>query len=350
MNENNKMKDTTIKIMAGIGVIAVLSIGGLLTVTIMSKLPAVLSNLTAQVVNVTQRFIPAEKIVVTLDNENPLNGNLVNLSFGHLSKEEDGLYSFFYECREGVHFEKAFSGETNNIIFCNTPYNFLNSNNTFSFFVFSTKPNVVEVPLSINFVRNNSTRISERGEAKIRINGSTGTTQDGGTILLTDNRNNIPTTVSRTPGDRVEETFLFNETTDTTKGISDPNGRIDLKSTILAVGRIDRISNVFTATSSIPTSDRGAVRFEIENIGTKASGPWTFNVVVPTFPAFIYHSKSQQSLLPGDKIEYTIGFDSIRSDNKPNTIVVNADPISSINELDETNNIVKAELPAYTTN
>jgi len=233
------------------------------------------------------------------------------------------------------------------VIFCNTPYNFINQNNTLSFRAFSVNAGEVDVPLSINFVKNNSTRISERGKASLKINGGGGNVNDGGTILITDNRRNTGS-VERTAGEKVEETFLFDETVGNRVGVSDPNGFVDLKPKILAVGQIDRITNVFTATSTILRSSRGAVKFEVENIGTKISSTWTFNLVLPTIPRHIYHSKNQQALLPGDRIEYVIGFDSIKDDaSSPNIIIVNIDPTNSVREKDKTNNIVKTELKTF---
>ncbi|PIP86622.1 hypothetical protein COV42_00320 [Candidatus Campbellbacteria bacterium CG11_big_fil_rev_8_21_14_0_20_44_21] len=340
-NNKNQFQDSIVKILAVVGAIAVLSVGGFITVTVLKNIPDIFGNIAAQVVSITQRFIPAERIIVTLSDENPVNGDLVRLSFEHQNKNDDGSYSFFYECREGVHFERAASDE---VIFCNTPYNFINQDNTFSFRVFSAGEGSSGVPLSVNFVQNNSERISERGQSVLNIRGEKNI--DSTMVIIRGGEDgNRP--AKRTPGQKIEEEILFNQTSGSTAGVSNPNGIPDLKATILAVGRIDRETNVFTATSSIPQADRGAVKFEILNVGTKSTGSWHFNVVVPTFPAFIYHSKSQPSLLPGDKIEYTIGFDSIKNDGAENVIVVNADPIGSIKESLETNNIVKSVLPAY---
>lgn len=342
-NNKNKIKDTTIKALAVLGVVGILSVGGFFTVFVFSNLPDFASRIGAQVVNITQRFISAERIIVTLDERNPVDGDTVVLSFEHLSKEEDGSYSFFYECKGGVHLER--DGE---IIFCNTPYNFINDNNTISLRVFSTNTGETEVPLSINFVRNNSTRISERGGTTLTVNGSEGNTEDGGTILVTDNSTNTGNSnTPRTPGNKIEETFLFNETSGGGPGISDPNGFIDLKPKIIEVGQIDRITNIFTATSTVSRGSRGAIKFEVENIGTKISGSWTFTLVLPTIPRHMYHSKNQQALLPGDKIEYIIGFDSIKDDGEPNIIIVNVDPTSSVIEKDNANNIVEAELKVF---
>jgi hypothetical protein len=344
---NNKFKDSIIKVLAVIGVIGLLSVGGFFTVLFFSNLPDIASGLTAQVVSVTKRFVPAggDDIVITLNDDNPRNGETVTISFEHLT-EKNGSYSFFYECREGIHFER-----NNEIIFCNTPYNFVNQNNTLSFNVSTTNSQRVNVPLSVNFTENNSTRISERGGATLKVDGNIESIPvspiDGGTIFVAP-ENSPPVRIGRTSGDRVEETILFDETSGRRPvGSSDPNGYVDLRPKIIAVGEVDKNTNEFSATSSVHFSSRGAIKFEVENIGTKISPTWTFNLVLPTLPRHIYYSKNQQALLPGDKIEYIVGFDSIKRDSEPNTIIVNIDPVNSVKEKDRINNIVKMDLPTF---
>jgi hypothetical protein len=124
-------------------------------------------------------------------------------------------------------------------------------------------------------------------------------------------------------------------------GISQPNGRIDLSVHILETGIVSTSTNTFVATSPIATSQKGAVRFEVINLGSKESGSWTFNAVLPTYPRHIFHSTTQQSLLPGDKIEFTLGFDQVNGTVSEDVITINVDPTGSIPESSKTNNIVQ---------
>jgi hypothetical protein len=340
MEINTKLQTSILKILAVVGAVSILSLTGFLAVTVISNAPNIIGSIKAQVVNITQTFIPAERIVLTVNNNSPLSGDVIKISFEHISKGADGSYSFFYECKEGVYFEKVANFKpTGEIVFCNTPYNFNNIDNTFSVAVFSKSKNSeeVEVPISINFVRVGSDRISKRGSTTLSV-----LTEKILEEVFVPRNNTV-----RTYGSKTEETTLINNTQSSSSKISNPSGVVDLKPRIIAVGQIDRATNVFTATTTISGSSRGAVKFEVENVGTKISPDWTFNVVLPTFPSYIYHSKIQQALLPGDRIEYTIGFDSIRTDDLPNTIVVNVDPISSVKESDDTNNIVKSELKSF---
>lgn len=122
--------------------------------------------------------------------------------------------------------------------------------------------------------------------------------------------------------------------------LSDSTGSIDLEARILDVGYVDKVTNLFTASSSPSANLRIAVRFEVVNRGTKASGSWAFNAVLPTMPFHIYSGDSQQSLMPEERIEFVLGFDSI--DRKAEAeFIVNVDPTSRVVESNKSNNIVK---------
>ena len=140
-------------------------------------------------------------------------------------------------------------------------------------------------------------------------------------------------TIKEIAGDREDNIFPI-----TSVGISNPNQEPDLEVTILATGIITT-DNIFTPTESMKSTEKGAVRFQIRNIGGKETGSWTFNVVLPTFPMHIFHSEIQKSLRPGDRVEYTLGFDQVNSGLTEAVITINADPTESIKEISENNNI-----------
>jgi hypothetical protein len=114
--------------------------------------------------------------------------------------------------------------------------------------------------------------------------------------------------------------------------------KIDLRPVIISVGKIDKNTNVYTATTSLKATDRIAVRFIVENIGGISSGHWQFSAVLPSFPMHIFESEGQEPLGPGDRIEYTLGFDNFDTTSN-GRFTVNVDPTSSISEISETNNI-----------
>ena len=114
----------------------------------------------------------------------------------------------------------------------------------------------------------------------------------------------------------------------------------DLGATIEEVGILDSNNN-FVATSTFSNINIGAVRFTVKNIGDKTSENWTFNAVLPTSPAHIFHSAGQKALAPGEKIEFTMGFDKAKI-GAQQPIIINVDPTGGMKESNKTNNIVKA--------
>jgi len=119
----------------------------------------------------------------------------------------------------------------------------------------------------------------------------------------------------------------------------DPSDRIDFLATVDAIGIIDE-NDQFVATSTIQVKNKIIVKFTVKNIGNKKSNSWYFNAVLPTSPFHIFHSKSQQALAPGEKIEFTMGFDRPKvGDNQ--LVIVNVDPTGGIKESNKDNNIAK---------
>ncbi|MCH7529933.1 hypothetical protein IIB50_02335 [Patescibacteria group bacterium] len=147
----------------------------------------------------------------------------------------------------------------------------------------------------------------------------------------------LPNQTTITQGQESSNTYMFSGGN---RVVSDPDGFVDLSVIILATGILDKTTNEFIATSSIKLSDKVAISFEVINKGTRTSSGWTFNAVLPTFPHHIFHSKSQHALGPGDKIEFTLGFDSIAGVGEQE-IIINVDPAGNINESTKSNNIVR---------
>lgn len=63
--------------------------------------------------------------------------------------------------------------------------------------------------------------------------------------------------------------------------------------------------------SVMPAGSRTNVQFEIQNVGSNVTpSNWSFEAELPANPTYTYQSIGQQALYPGDKIVYTIGFDT----------------------------------------
>ena len=119
-----------------------------------------------------------------------------------------------------------------------------------------------------------------------------------------------------------------------------PYGLPDLLVTVSAIGYLTTPStDSFVASSSVPAGMRPAVKFTVTNIGTNVSGPWRFSAAIPTRTTYLYQSTAQQSLNPGESIDYTLGFDRASTGTtQPMTITANYD--NTVTEFRTDNNSI----------
>ncbi len=113
-------------------------------------------------------------------------------------------------------------------------------------------------------------------------------------------------------------------------------GNSDLSVSLIATGIIDPVSKQFIATNYAGGNDEIAIKFQVKNIGTNVSGPWTLRLTMPSRTTPIYDS-NQQSIRPGDRIEFVGSF------NSPVNVGINtgyiiADPFNAVSESSEGNN------------
>src|SRR3989344_7788406 len=150
-----------------------------------------------------------------------------------------------------------------------------------------------------------------------------------------------PVSIPPTPiaGEQTEHTYPTSgsASTGTLSGL--PN----LIVVIRDVGFIDPSTNVFTATSSIRSGQRAAVRFSVTNSGTNISGKWSFSAALPTYPANTFIAEPQQALRPGERIEFTLGFDSFDTASS-GIVTITVNPSRSVSESSYDDNILQATI------
>jgi hypothetical protein len=72
-----------------------------------------------------------------------------------------------------------------------------------------------------------------------------------------------------------------------------------------------RILSVTPAAANYGSPSRVSVQFEVSNVGTNvAPAGWTISANLPVGYSYLYNSGVQQALNPGDKIVYTMGFNT----------------------------------------
>lgn len=328
--EQNKFSAVATRVLAVVGFLAIIGFGLWGTATVARSVPNVLSTLGSVIVSLTSVFVPGGEESITVSAPVSVEtGETFNLTWRlDGSESKDGLFTFRYSCVSGVTFSSPSVSGSPVSVFCNTPFNFLNASDSITVTAQSSNTSNVSVELIIDFTKN--------GENKPSVSGST---------LLTiapsapDETPSAPSpSAPRSPGAPTTTVRPISG-----NQVSNPSGFIDLAPRIIEVGLVDKTSGAFAATTTpnrTLSTHRVAVRFAIENLGTKTSGQWTFNAVLPTFPSHIFSSPTQQALGPGDRIEYTLSFDSF-VDADEGILTINIDPVSRINEPNKENNILK---------
>lgn len=117
-------------------------------------------------------------------------------------------------------------------------------------------------------------------------------------------------------------------------------GQSDLTVSAATTGYLTSDSTTsFVASPTVPVNMKPAIKFTVANAGTNVSGAWAFTANLPTDPSFLFSSAKQESLLPGDRIDYVLGFDRPSSGNGK-LITVTLDSGSDVNESSESNNVI----------
>ena len=334
----SEYRSGALKALAALGFVAVLIFGAWGVIQVARMVPNLGSALSAAAVSLSSLFVPAERLEITIPTANVNSGEPFTLTWEHINKRSDGTYTVSFSCRDGLSMETVGTNGLYQKVFCNTPFNLTNATESMKLIPISSNVRFLDAPITLQFTRLSDGKVTASTETAItvindKVSEASVVTPEPTTPTPTTPRPQAPR-----PGTPTQNTYNI-----TLAGrASDPNGRPDLKATILASGTINPANNVFTSGNVVRKSDRAAVRFVVENLGTKTVEGWSFNAVLPTYPMHIFSSEMQPALGPGDRIEYTLGFDMVDGSTTGGTFTLNVDPANSIwNEVSENNNIAK---------
>ena len=333
----------TIKVMAIVGLIAILSLGAF---AVTKVAPLAHDNFLANVVqSITAIFIPSEEqetIEFTIDTHNLDAEKEFVLSFEHTTKRQ-GTYFFSYTCTDGVSIEVENALGEDEKISCGTSFLITNATKTLPITVTSTKNRFSDISVFITFIPNKQDDASVQGSTILTV---TNTKVSSSTSEKEEKPNTGGTgTAVVTPGKSTTETNVISGNTGggTPTSSSDPNGVADLVVSIIATGVVDKTTNAFTP-RLVEENDRAAIRFQVENIGTKVSGAWSFIVDLPlSSGTYVYRpNELQTTLYPGERVEYTLGFDGIDRSTKSAKTVINIDTERAVVETNRANNVAES--------
>src|SRR3989344_5219558 len=326
--QNTHVREWTIKGLAALGLFAILAFGACGVSRIALSLPPLFASLGAAAVSLSTVFIPNERLEIDMPEDRVISGETFTLSWAHSGKRGEGTYTVSFACREGLSAEAETREGTFARVYCETPFNFTNAEKTIRI-VPTSQVRFLDVPFTVSFTRLADGAVTASAETMLLVFN-----EDTEGSLSTTTRPQSAQTSSRQAGSESRKTYAATSVTP----MSDSKAKSDLSARIVSLGTLDA-SGAYTVGQSVRAGSRAAVRFEIENVGTKTAEFWSFNAVLPTSPYFIFHSETQPRLAPGDKIQYTLGFDQIDKAATGGVVTINVDPANSIPESSEDNNI-----------
>lgn len=117
---------------------------------------------------------------------------------------------------------------------------------------------------------------------------------------------------------------------------SNNGGLPDLAVKINSVGVLNRNTNQFLYTNSYGVNDTIAVKFDVENLGGQSTGYWNMKIEIPTSNGTYQTYGPLSPIAPGQKTNFTIGFDNPNGGNQ--NIIITTDYNNQISEYNNNNN------------
>ena len=329
MSRGTGASEKGVKFLAGVGAVALVFAIVWIGAQAVELGAGLTSGLASSLSGVRSFFGPRGSIVLVTEPSEVESEEPVRLSWEHIGERTEGTYTFSYTCTDGVHFISPASTNVGNVIFCNTPFPLGGDADTLELAAVSTAREDRALTLTMSFTESGSDHASERGETELAV-------------VIEKNVDEEAAAATTTPEIASESTEPASAPAPVTQPVvvpaSDPNGTPDLTVRILAVGTVTT-SGAFTRVSGpVDPDDRLAVRFEVANVGTKTSDSWEFEAKLPTETAYTYTSPKQEGLVPGSRVEYTLGFEDAEDDDETLMITIEVDPDDDVDEQRESNN------------
>ncbi|MCA9361122.1 hypothetical protein KC845_01040 [Candidatus Kaiserbacteria bacterium] len=321
--ENNKnietevteeQKSSVTKTLAIFGFMAVIILMVWLAVKIVAVAPSAFTSLASIADSVYNTNNP-EKLEVGTKNSVINSGEVFTINWSTL--KTPGTYTFSYTCTEGVMLELQDNSGQNIALSCGNTFT---TGDTTSLDVIaqSEKNRFTDIHYTMTFTPNDVRKpIVSKDNIFTVVNSSIPTRNDNEVATSTEETGGDMSETDKETIDSIEDINTgFNPTTPEPTYIeeviysvptSDPNGKVDLQITYKAVGIQN--GSVFIPKSNIKTDEKGAIQFEVKNIGTKTSENWFFEANLPS--GIVYKSDNQVALKPNERALFTLGFEGI---------------------------------------
>ena len=262
--------------------------------------------------------------IVTADRTRIASGEIALLTWNGPVRMT-GVYSLTVPCKDGI--VAAF--HTGEQISCDQPFFFTSADNTVAYRLYNTSGSEQSIPAYINY-KNEEEDESIIGDTFVNVTHGVGAPATGTPVTPSEPTTPVVVTPPSTP---TTPTTPSKPTTPTSQTIA------DLTLTLTDIGWLDD-NNVFRSGSNAPANAKSAIKFTVRNIGSRASGAWSFTAQLPSAANPNYQSPVQNSIGAGGSSEFTLGFDTAGT---PRPVVIGVNNNRAVNERSYANNTLVVE-------
>lgn len=314
-------RENLLRVIAVIGLIAILLLGAWGIIKLAFYLPTFFDNLGKA----------KESLTVSAPTQST-SDKPFTLTWKHVGKESEYSYSVSYSCAQGLMFAAPVPTGAYQLIPCDTPFNYVGATSTMPVIPVLKDAARATTTLTLAATRLSDGVVTKKATAVTTVNASTtasGPAYTGAATTIKPTTTTKPSTSSTKPS----TTYV-------------PSGR-----TTNLYGAPDLSVQILTAPVQASVGARVSLQFVITNIGTNsAPAGWSFNAILPYTPTYVYPAGGQQMLYPGDKIVYTLGYDVVPAygyygGSAQATIQV--DPNNYVQESSEANNSATVTYQVY---
>lgn len=268
-------KENALRIIAVIGLIAILLLGAWGIIQLAFIIPSFFSS-------VGNKTTTTESLSLSMP-ATVASGDTIPLSWMHKGASATNQYSYSisYACADGqttiVALKAPLPTGAYQAVGCNTPFNYTNATNASKLIATVAGTKSASLNLTVTATKLSSGAV---------------TASAAGSLMVTPAKTAVTTTKT---------------TTKTSSGST----YVAAKRTTQLYGYPDLAVSIASNLGRVTSGSRVALQFVVQNIGTNvAPAGWSFSALLPYNPVYTFTSDAQQALYPGDKIVYTLGYDA----------------------------------------
>ena len=290
-------RERLMQVLGILGFIAILILGAWGIFRIVTSLPGIFGNLGAAVGG-SDRTEEALSVTSPTGSLSPQAQSTV--AWTHEGGEGNYSYAVSYDCHDKLSVSSQLPNGNYQVVPCNTPFNFNNSQTSVPVKVSYTGTQDIGLTFFVSATKLDSGAVSAKGERSV-------------TVLKAEEVKPAPAEPVK-PKPATKPSSSTSTTYVNTGRPSNPNGISDLSVKVVSTGVIDATG--FHPNTSVRLGQRAGVQFQVTNLGDKTvPAGWSFNATLPLPTPYLYNAPSQAELTPGSSVVYTLGFEGFGGTN-----------------------------------